>query len=132
MASRKLITPDDDGMLAMEFSSLSAQSAMPDFGFLRPLKPTIVFSTYWRFAVERQEVYLRRVRGEKLPWSRDPILRAHKFTNAYRAADRASQYLIRHVIGADQWSATDTFFRALLFKLFNRIETWELLVKAPG
>lgn len=132
MASRKLIPPIDGGMLAMEFSSLSASSAMPDFGFLRPLKPTVVFSTYWRFAVERQEVYLRRVRGEKLPWTRDPVLGAHKFTNAYRAADRVSQYLIRHVVGADQWSANDTFFRVLLFKLFNRIETWELLVEQLG
>lgn len=103
-----------------------------NFGFLRPLKPTIVFESYWRFAVERQEVYFRRVRGELPPWSADPVLRFHKFTNAYRAADRVSQYLIREVIGDDGRSVADTFFRILLFKLFNRIETWELLVQKIG
>lgn len=132
MASRKSITPLDDKMLAMDFSPASAQVAMPDFGFIWPLKPTIVFATYWRFAVERQEVYMRRVRGEESPWSLDPVLRTHKFTNAYRAADRVSQYLIRNVIGSDHRSANDTFFRIILFKLFNRIETWELLVDQLG
>jgi hypothetical protein len=132
MATRKSLNADEEGMLAMEYPASASQIATACFDFLSPLKPTIVFSTYWRFAVERQEVYLRRVRGERLPWSRDPVLRVHKFTNAYRAADRVSQYLIRHVIGADQWSANDTFFRVLLFKLFNRIETWELLVEQLG
>jgi len=88
--------------------------------------------TYWRFAVERQEIYMRRIRGEPMPWSADPVLRVHKFTNAYRAADRVSQYLIRRVLSDDGRSDTDTFFRILLFKLFNRIETWELLVKHFG
>jgi hypothetical protein len=29
------------------------------------------------------------------PWTSDPIIQVHKFTNAYRAADRVSQYLIK-------------------------------------
>jgi hypothetical protein len=131
MASRKY-SSNDDGLLAMDFSPPSSADTTPDFGFLNPLKPTVVFSTYWRFAVERQEVYFRRVCGAQLPWSLDPVLRIHKFTNAYRAADRVSQYLIRHVIGEDFRPAEDTFFRILLFKLFNRIETWELIVEHLG
>lgn len=130
MASRN--SSSSDGWLAMDFSEMKSADQTPDFGFLKPLKPTIVFSTYWRFAVKRQEVYLRRIRGDKQPWSNDPVLRVHKFTNAYRAADRVSQYLIRQVIGDDQRTVNDTFFRVLLFKLFNRIETWELLVKELG
>jgi hypothetical protein len=43
-----------------------------------------------------------------------------------------SQYLIRHVIGHDTKSMENTFFRILLFKLFNRIETWKLLVEELG
>lgn len=103
-----------------------------DFGFLRPLKPTVVFATYWRFAVERQQVYLRRIRGNPAPWSSDPVLQVHKFTNAYRAADRVSQYLIREVIGNVKRTSEDAFFRIILFKLFNKIETWERLVKEFG
>ncbi len=93
----------------------------------RRLCVTQVFDTYWRFAAERQKAYFLRLAG-LLPCTSDPILAEFKFTNAYRAADRTSQYLIRNIIYTDeQLSAEDTFFRILLFKLFNKIETWELL-----
>lgn len=120
------------GSLELDFGWATDRVETPDFGFLSPLRPTVVFSTYWYFAVERQKVYMRRIRGEEAPWSNDPVLRDHKFTNVYRAADRVSQYLIRRVIGADNRGKADTFFRILLFKLFNRIETWELLVAKFG
>jgi hypothetical protein len=113
-------------------ASCIRREAQPDFSFLRPLKPTVVFSTYWRFAVERQEIYFRRLRGQPQPWSSDPVMCSHKFTNAYRATDRVSQYLIRHIIGEDQRDPEDTFFRILLFKVFNKIDTWELLSAAIG
>lgn len=51
----------------------------------------------------------------------------HKFTNAYRAADRVSQFLIRHVIYKGDQSAEEVFFRIMIFKMFNKIETWQLL-----
>lgn len=62
------------------------------------LRTTHVFDTYWRFAAERQEVFFRRLSGSAPPWTEDPVLRAFRFTNVYRAADRVSQYLIRRVI----------------------------------
>ena len=94
---------------------------------LSPAKPTIVYDTYWRFAVERQEMFFRKLEGLPAPWTTDPILARHKFTNAYRASDRVSQYLIRHVIYEGDQSPEEVFFRTILFKLFNRIETWEML-----
>jgi len=98
------------------------------------LKATPVYDTYWRFAVERQEIYMRRVRGELGPWTKDPILLKHKFTNAYRASDRVSQYFIRNVLYADKYSSEpqEVFFRTLLFKLFNKIGTWDHLENAVG
>ncbi len=102
------------------------------FRFLRPLKPTVVFATYWKFAVERQEVFFRRILGDEPPWSSDPVLRQYKFTNAYRAADRVSQFLIRHVIYEGDADPRETLFRIILFKFFNRIETWELLTRNFG
>ena len=62
---------------------------------LAPAKPTIVYDTLWRFAMERQEVFFRRLEGCSPPWTHDFILAHYKFTNAYRASDRVSQYLIR-------------------------------------
>jgi hypothetical protein len=98
----------------------------------RVLKTTPVFDTYWRFASERQTMFMRRVLGRTPPWTEDPILSVHRFTNAYRASDRVSQYLIRHVIYDGSQKSEELFFRTILFKLFNKIETWEALCTKLG
>jgi hypothetical protein len=98
----------------------------------RVLQPTPVFGTFWRFAAERQAIYLARLAGQPGPWTADPVLQRHRFTNCYRAADRVSQYLIRDVSYAGSQQPEEVIFRTLLFKLFNRIETWELLRAAIG
>jgi hypothetical protein len=102
--------------------------------FIKKQKPkqSVVFDTYWRFAVKRQEAFFARLSGFDGPWSDDHIIQTYKFTNAYRASDRVSQYLIKNVIYSGYWSDTDTFLRILLFKLFNKIETWELLESQFG
>ena len=97
-----------------------------------PAEPTEVYDTYWRFACERQAVFFRRLIGARPPWTDDAILQEYKFTNAYRASDRVSQYLIRNVIYQGEQSAEELFFRILLFKLFNRIQTWEILSASIG
>ena len=98
----------------------------------RTLKATPMFDAYWCFAAERQRLFMRRVHGSPYPWTDNPVLRRHRFTNAYRAADRVSQYLIRHVLYEGPQTPVEVFFRALLFKLFNRIDTWEALVSQFG
>ena len=83
-----------------------------------------VYDLYWYFAYERQN------NGEKPPWTNDKILQEYKFCNSYRVNDRVSQYLLKNVIynGRD-YSKEDMLFRILLFKLFNKESTWELLIK---
>lgn len=99
-----------------------------------PMTPTCVYDTYWRFAAERQAVYMRRFADPCGPWTADAVLRAYRFTNAYRAADRVSQFLIREVLYRDDRSQVpeEVFFRTLLFKLFNKIDTWRYLERALG
>ncbi|HMK16847.1 MAG TPA: nucleotide kinase domain-containing protein [Chitinophagaceae bacterium] len=101
---------------------------------LAPAKTTEVYDSYWRFAALRQDVFFNRLSGNTFPWCSDPILNKHKFTNAYRAADRVSQYLIKNVIYNNDLpsSPKEILFRILLFKLFNKIETWELLNSKIG
>jgi len=99
---------------------------------LAPAKPTVVFDTYWKFATERQEIFFNRFYGRPRPWTDDPILDRYKFTNAYRASDRVSQYLIRQVIYRGSQAPRELFFRIILFKLFNLVETWERLEAAFG
>jgi 5-hmdU DNA kinase, helical domain len=94
--------------------------------------PTHVFDTFWKFAAERQAIFSRRLVGGPAPWTADPVLRSFKFTNAYRASDRTSQFLIREVIYKGDQSPREVFFRTVLFKLFNKIETWRLLVTCLG
>lgn len=98
------------------------------------LTPTEVFDSYWKFAAERLAIYYRRLADPNGPWTSDPILREYRFTNTYRAADRVSQYLIREVQYRDDRSQApaEIFFRTILFKIFNKIETWEFLEKKLG
>jgi len=98
----------------------------------RKLQPTPVFGTYWRFAAERQHIYSARLRGDTGPWTEDPILRGHRFTNCFRASDRVSQFLISDVIYTGAEDPEETVFRTLLFKLFNKIDTWRLLRRQIG
>jgi hypothetical protein len=98
----------------------------------RRLGPTSVFDTYWRFAVARQALYEARLQGQAAPWTSDPILRRHRFTNCYRAADRVSQFLISQVIYQGSQEPDEVMFRTLLFKVFNRIPTWQRLEAAVG
>ena len=101
---------------------------------LVPARTTAVYDSYWRFAAERQRIFYRRALGQPGPWTNHPVLATYKFTNAYRASDRASQFLIRDVIYRDDLpkGPIEIIFRILLFKLFNKIGTWQLLERSLG
>jgi alpha-glutamyl/putrescinyl thymine pyrophosphorylase clade 1 len=118
-----------------ELTSPTVGSAPVTFlSHLAPARMTEVYESYWRFAAERQNIFFKRLERSNEPWTRDPILSQYKFTNAYRASDRVSQYLIRHVIYRDDLPMTEreVCFRILLFKFFNKIETWRLLESRIG
>jgi len=98
------------------------------------MTPTAVYDSYWYFAAERHSIYERRLTDPDGPWTADTILGNYRFTNTFRAADRVSQYLISDVqYRPDRSQAPgELFFRTLLFKLFNKIETWELIESQLG
>ncbi len=88
-----------------------------------------VMDAYWWFAADRHAMWLARVGGSESPPD-DPVLRTFRFTNAYRVCDRVSQYLVREVQYRHDQSPSEVVLRTLLFKLFNKIETWELICSA--
>lgn len=103
----------------------------------RPVSPAVtteVFDSYWEFAFRRQEVFFKRFEKKEVVRSTDSIIKKYRFTNTYRAADRVSQYLIKNVIYNDNLPSTpkEVLFRILLFKIFNKIDTWELLQTSLG
>jgi hypothetical protein len=95
-------------------------------------KPSMVYPVLWQFARERHHIYLIRLAGHAPPWTTDSVLSEYKFTNAFRAADRVSQYLIRSIYSDPKADAATLFLRTLLFKIFNKIETWEKVVSELG
>ncbi len=95
-------------------------------------KRSIVFDTYWKFAAERQNIFFNKIAKQEV-LTNDSIFLKHKFTNAYRASDRVSQYLIKDVIyKKGDYSPQDILFRIILFKIFNKISTWQLLEEQIG
>lgn len=96
-------------------------------------KSTRGLGIYWRFADERHRVYMRRVETGCPVVSDDPVIAYHRFTNVFRAADRVSQYLLTDVIYAEpDLPFRDQFARTILFKMFNKIETWHALESRIG
>lgn len=98
---------------------------------LLPIKVSPIYDVYWQFAHWRQLIFFKKIYN-KTPLTNDPILLKYKFTNTYRASDRVSQYLIRNVIYERHFDFKNLFFRILLFKFFNKIETWEFLKNEFG
>ncbi len=98
----------------------------------RALRATAAFRSYWMLAAERQQIFFRRLRQEKPPWTENRVLADHRFTNAYRASDRVSQFLINQVIYGVPTDERSTILRVLLFKVFNRVETWHCLERSIG
>ena len=92
-----------------------------------------VFDLYWYFACERQNIFWKKINGDPAPWTNDKILQEYKFCNSYRVNDRVSQYLLKNVIyNGNNYNYEDMLFRIILFKLFNKESTWELLSKNFG
>ena len=102
------------------------------------LKKTIipnddVFRYYFYFIQERMNMFWRRCEG-KVVLTKDPILQEYKFTNVYRVCDRVSQYLLNNIIynKLKRYSPKDMLLRILVFKIFNKIETWEYVMQTYG
>jgi len=98
----------------------------------RKLKLSPVIDTLFRWMTERHAIHQRRLAGQPWPWTDDPILRQHAFTNVFRIYDRVTQYIISNVIGKGDQGLHETCFRVILFRCFNRISTWELLLAHFG
>ncbi|KAI9436901.1 hypothetical protein H4582DRAFT_1960404 [Lactarius indigo] len=98
----------------------------------RKLKLSPVIDTLFLWMTERHAIHQRRLAGQPWPWTDDPIFRQHAFTNVFRVYDRVTQYIICNVIGKGDQDLHETCFRVILFRCFNRISTWELLLNHFG
>ncbi|SFT91224.1 hypothetical protein SAMN05421857_4077 [Chryseobacterium formosense] len=93
-------------------------------------KKSIVYDKYWIFAAKRFEVFINRLNNPRGPWTSDNVICNHRFTNVFRASDRVSQYLIG--LQYDGGDYQEIFFKTILFKIFNKIETYQCLEEKIG
>lgn len=88
-----------------------------------------MLKVYLDFVEERHRVWERRQAGQSGPWTTDPVLANHKFTNVFRVLDYGSQFLLGELLmGEDRGDITygDALARAFLYRYTNRPEPWEL------
>lgn len=95
-------------------------------------KRSHVYDTYWLFAAKRFDVFIKRLKNSWGPWTNDAVISNHRFTNVFRASDRVSQYLISIQYKSEISNSEEIFFRTILFKLFNKIETYDCLLRTLG
>lgn len=83
------------------------------------------FDMYWQFIFERHLIWHKRfVQAQPSPWTKDWVLREFKFTNVYRELDRGTLFLLDHIINNDR-QPMEQVFNIIVYRMFNRIETWE-------
>ena len=88
---------------------------------------------YWIH--ERQEIWNKRVNLElPAPWTDDKILQTYKFTHACRDLDRLSIYYIENILSRlenTEKSKKELIINTMIYRLFCKIETWELIGYIP-
>lgn len=56
-----------------------------------------------------------------------PVFREYKFTNVRREHDRTTKYLIENISHDEGTSYNDKIYKSILYRLYNRIETADLI-----
>lgn len=82
----------------------------------------------YNFITRRYKIHLRKdVLKKPQPWTNDPVLKEFRFTNVRREHDRETLWLIRNVTSNPKVSYEDKLMNCILFRLFNKHETSELI-----
>lgn len=96
--------------------------------------PTFIhgrFPMLVKYIKRRYNIHLRKdVYGKEKPWTKDLILRNFRFTNVRREHDKETIWLIKHIAENDELCYEDKLLNCILFRLFNKHETSEL-IEAP-
>lgn len=80
--------------------------------------------TFLRFVNERENIRRKKERGDKRPWTSDPVLHEFSFCNVRRADDRVTQWIGDWVMN---WREKDRWFACAVARWFNEPSTLEKL-----
>lgn len=82
----------------------------------------------YNFITRRYKIHLRKdVLKKPQPWTKDSVLLEFRFTNVRREHDRESKWLIKHITSNPELQYEDKLLNCILFRLFNKHETAELI-----
>lgn len=77
---------------------------------------------------ERYKIHIRKdIKGINPPYTKDPILRMFRFTNVRREHDKETKWVINNITSNSKLSYEDKLLNCILFRLFNKHETAELI-----
>ena len=80
------------------------------------------------FITRRYAIHLRKdVLKKDPPWTKDSVLREFRFTNVRREHDRETKWVIEHITSNPELSYGDKLLNIVLFRLYNKHETAELI-----
>lgn len=81
-------------------------------------------STFFEIMKERQKIWVKRtLLGKPAPWTNNPILRDYKYTNVYRELDRASQFMIKHIL-TQEMTLEQKLFKLMVFRFYNQPDSF--------
>lgn len=89
--------------------------------------------TFWNFMIERENIRLRRLRGQPWPWSQDEIFQTYSFTNVKRHHDRVTTlldrefYAPRRHLGESTHPSPTRLLNAAIFRFHGTVETARVL-----
>lgn len=81
------------------------------------------------FVGARHEAYTARQAGREAPWTAEPIVASHKFTNVFRVLDYGSQFVLTDLVGP---GAGDYLMRCFLYRHTNLPSAWLAFARETG
>lgn len=84
----------------------------------------VVYGDFFRYAVERERVRIRKEAGES-QLTDDPILQKFRFCNVFREDDKTTRWFATHV--RDRLPVDHVLLATVVFRWFNRIEVGEAI-----
>lgn len=84
--------------------------------------------SFFKFARDRHDIYLKRKAGQSRPWTEDPILHQYRFTNVFRELD-ATTVWFKNNVREPMRAKPEVLLATVLFRWFNRVTTGEAIFK---
>ncbi|QZI90429.1 hypothetical protein MYOV003v1_p0105 [Vibrio phage 207E48.1] len=87
-----------------------------------------ILNRHYEWMRDRYRIYLKKdVEGLPAPWTTNPILLNHKFTNTRREHDRQTKLIIHNVCLNPRLSLEDKVLNIIVFRMYNNWKVFDVL-----